>query len=123
MHDLPPDAKKVLDLARGAGEPSAGDYRRVHRALIATLAATGVAGAVGSAKASFGSSAAAASSTGALKLIAVALAVTTAGGLGAWQLTRESSDSSGAAFHAPASMRTTVEPPGGVSILTKGCKL
>jgi hypothetical protein len=89
MSELPPDVLKVLEAARSADEPSDADFRRVRRALTATLAASTVLTAAGAAKAA--APAGLGTSAGvALKGIGIALAVATAGGFAAWQFSRGS---------------------------------
>ena len=100
MSELPPDALRVLQDARDADEPSTADFRRVRRALAATLVASTVLTTASAAKAA---APAGLGSVGvALKVVAVAVAVTVAGGFAAWQLTHSADDVARSAVAAAA---------------------
>ncbi|MEQ8728544.1 MAG: hypothetical protein RLO52_08150 [Sandaracinaceae bacterium] len=91
IDELSADARALLDGARGADEPTAGDRARVKRALMATLAAGGAAAAASTAAASTstaasaGTAASAATATGVAGLstsVKLAAALLVAGAVG-----------------------------------------
>lgn len=86
MNELPLDIRNVLQRAKDADDPTPADHQRVRRSVMVALAASGVAGSAGTAKAIGSGAKAGIWGGGAVKAAGVALAVTAAGGIAAWAL-------------------------------------